>query len=66
MIKLNELISGKLTVKYSLVGIVSVGARDCETQQLPTIFTDVHAYSGWIGRKINETQYVNAGRFCTA
>ena len=65
MIELNELILGKLTVKYGLVGIVSVGAKVCSNDQLPTIFTDVHSYSDWIANKIDETEYTNAGRYCT-
>ena len=65
MIEVTELILGKLTVKYSLVGIVSAGAADCSTDQLPTIFTDVYGYTDWIYKTINETEYVNAGRYCT-
>ena len=65
MIELNELVLGKLTVKYSLVGIVSAGAEDCSKDQLSTIFTDVRGYSDWIANKIDETEYSNSGRYCT-
>ena len=54
MVKLNEWILGKLTVKYSLVGIVSAGPKDCSEKALPTIFTELFSYSDWIERTINK------------
>ena len=65
MIELNELILGKMTVKYSLVGLVSAGPKDCSNEKLPTIFTNVFSYTDWVKNTIDETEYTNAGRYCT-
>ena len=65
MIEMNELILGKLTVKYSLVGIVSAGAEKCSSEHLPTIFTEIYNYSEWIRNTINGTEYANVGKYCS-
>ena len=63
MVKLNEWILGKLTVKYSLVGIVSAGPGDCSEEQLPTIFTEVFGYSEWINNITSRQDYANSGMY---
>ena len=66
MVRTNELIAGKIINRWSLVGLVSMGPKDCSDEALSkyTIFTNVTLYQTWINDIINHRTESMAGTYC--
>ena len=64
MVKTLELVSGKILTKWKLVGIVSMGPKNCTSENSETLFANVHNqnYANWIEKTIqNNTE---TGTYC--
>ena len=64
MVKTLEFISGKILVKWKLVGVVSMGSHDCSSGNSDTLFANVHNQdcADWIEKTIRSN--TETGTYC--
>ena len=66
MYQADEILSGKIITRYTLVGLVSAGPATCQDTTENTIFTEVFSYKDWVSKTINDLTRNSRGTYCVS